>query len=402
MALAEIYPNEVHDSDIQPGVMDEAARLSGEGFTIVFEATKDPFACDAVEQQCVDREIASLEDRARLTKEAGQPTAGLLAEGRPAFSGWGPLTKSAVALHNIYLPEIETLGEGIDPAAYREALFASPEGDKLISAADLTLPDKLQKYLDFISTPIDPASRRIWQGSRDGAGVRTRALCAMGEVETYLLERGLDKPLVIASLACGAASPVYQLIAQLQSLNMPVGKAYLVDNDPMALATAHHLGKARVPEGVLDVRLESLIRKNREARKVEARDLTEFIEPKSVDVVDLLGLFEYFPQELAIDALRQVQKIMKPGGIIVLGNMIDDRPQQTFFTDVSMWPPLHQRSLRTLFEIAEAAGFDAKNQARILLPPQGVYAVMSLKMDQPNEPGQQAPRPAVAAILHAV
>ncbi len=58
--------------------------------------------------------------------------------------------------------------------------------------------------------------------------------------------------------------------------------------------------------------------------------------------------------------------------------MLSPRPEQLFFDEVSLWPPLHQRSLRQLVRIVERAGFVAREQLRLRVPDEGVYAVAAL------------------------
>lgn len=369
--------------DIHPEVIAEAAELSAEGYDVRLDDTRDRFALDPATQLQVDADIAQMELDTKRALDAGLPNPLLLPVGRPAFGNWAPLTKRAIALNNIYAPQARTLGEGIDPGVYDRKLFAVEEGG--LSAVEVVGlmrgAEKAEKIRDqyraFVPTVIDERSRLIWAGARDGAGVRTRATAAMDEAVRHLSmqERGDDdEGIVSLSLACGAAAPVYELMSSLEANGVKVRKTVLADMDPMALASAYSIAETKNVEDKIELKLENLV--NMETG--EARDLTELVDPESVDAVDLLGLFEYFPRDLAVSVLKQVKSVLKPNGIIVFGNMIDKRPQQTFFSDVSLWPSLFQRSLTELFDIIDEAGFDAKNEASILLPPQGVYSVISV------------------------
>lgn len=384
--MSVINPEKVNlriPHDIHPEVIAEAAGLSAEGYDVRLDDTMDRFALDPVTQLRVDADIAQMELETRQALEAGLPNPLLLPVGRPAFENWAPLTKRAVALTNIYNPQAHTLGEDIDSSVYDRKLFATEEGGLsavevvgLMRGAEKAQAIKAQ-YEAFVPTEIDEHSRLIWAGARDGAGVRTRATAAMREAVSHLSaqERSIDDDGIVSlSLACGAAAPVYELMGSLEENGIKVRKAVLADMDPMALASAYSIAETKGVEDKIELKLENLV--NMETG--EARDLTELTDAKSIDVVDLLGLFEYFPRDLAVSVLKQVKEVLKSDGIIVFGNMVDKRPQQTFFSDVSLWPPLEQRSLTELFDILDEAGFDAKNDARISLPPQGVYAVVSV------------------------
>lgn len=378
--------------DIHPDVVDDVVECVRNGYRVELDDTQDMYALGSDDQARVDNEIQELEYKTlRAIEETGfNPL--LLKEGRSAFDNWQPLTKRAIALHNIYNPNIGYLGEGIDGKIYDRPLFSANDLDNKtfwFSAAEVLElqmgTEKASKivnqYREFIGTPIDDASRDIWLGARDGAGVRTRATCAMEKcVMEAVNSMDTAEGITTASLACGAAGPVYQLMRALDDKGIEVNKAILADIDPMALASAYSLAELEGVEGKIELSLENLVDMN----TLQARDLTEFIDAKSVDVVDLLGLFEYFPRPLAVNLLEQVKKVIKPGGVIVFGNMIDRRPQQTFFSDVSLWPELQQRSVKELFDIIDESGFDSKNNSRILLPPQGVYAVVEIRSPQDN------------------
>ena len=135
----------------------------------------------------------------------------------------------------------------------------------------------------------------------------------------------------------------------------------LLDQDPMALATANALAESNDVQAKVTLHLGDLLNDN----------LTDKIAPHSVDVVDLLGLFEYIPDDNRIGhwasaLLSKVKDIVRPGGYIVFGNMLNERPQQQFFRGVVKWPPLQQRTVEAVSNIVEAAGFSCNDlQARI-------------------------------------
>ena len=143
----------------------------------------------------------------------------------------------------------------------------------------------------------------------------------------------------------------------------------------MALATADALAQGAGLEGKVNIQLRDLLSEN----------LTDYIAPHSVDVVDLLGLFEYIPNlkdlPMASALLSKVKDIVRPGGIIVFGNMLSDRPQQAFFSNVVKWPRLQQRSITDVLAILEQAGFYA-NDISVRIPQEGVYAVYAVNIPE--------------------
>jgi SAM-dependent methyltransferase len=161
----------------------------------------------------------------------------------------------------------------------------------------------------------------------------------------------------------------------LHDRGTPVTKLHLVDNDVMALGSAVSLARVAGFADLVEVHLRDIFRQS----------LSSFLEPRSVDVVDLLGLIDYFPTELRSGSrlirpverlLAQVREITRPGGIILVGNMLNCRPQQQFFEKV--WPALHQRSVRVMLDIFGLAGYE-RRQVQVRIPAHdGIYAVYGL------------------------
>lgn len=104
-------------------------------------------------------------------------------------------------------------------------------------------------------------------------------------------------------------------------------------------------------------------------------------------MVDILGLFEYIPElknkkgtiakgrDYATQLLARAKEIVRPGGIILFGNMLPERPQENFFYDVLRWPSLYQRSIKATLDIVDRAGLDADRTTVRVPAKEGVYAV---------------------------
>jgi hypothetical protein len=232
----------------------------------------------------------------------------------------------------------------------------------------------------------------------DARGVRTRAYTATELVVENFSgpEHDGRKDIVSASLACGAAGPVFDFSEPLQRNGKDISTFHLFDQDPMALASASAIAEGKGISDKVNIILGDLL----------TDDLTEHIEEGSVDVVDLLGLFEYIPSDIKIKdlfemggvereltaeeqdmsaaayILAQAKKLIRPGGEIIFGNMLNERPQQKFFDKVVGWPPLKQRSVTEVLEIVQEAGFDLDNVSARIPSREGVYAVYAIKVPE--------------------
>ncbi len=359
------------ESRVVPGVQKEIDELVDQGYDVANVGIIDQFGLDDHRQLYIDDVVRKLEES----------TDGYsIFRSYPGISAWSPLTKRAIALHTLYNPLGKYVGEGIDNQVYSRPLFDGKSAAEVL--ADNRGTEKADKiisdYTRFISGIIDDGgfehigSRDFFQGVVDAKAVRTRANSAMEIVASHIqdMERsGSDsQALVSASLACGAAGPVYNLVNGLEQKGCNFSNIILVDSDPMALATAVSLSEHNNLNEKVELQLRDLL----------LDSLTDFIEPQSVDIVDLLGLFEYLPTELGVDLLKKVQAIVKPGGMIVFGNMLNKRPQQDFFDNVVSWPHLEQRPIGEVIDIINKAGFNPREDMQVRIPNEGVYAIYGI------------------------
>lgn len=309
----------------------------------------------------------------------------------PVAAAWGSLSKRAIALSCLYEPDQTTLGGRATIDAYSEPLFDGQSAADILYAEK---PEKAKKILDsydkYINTVIrDPNDRNDEFGLNtanyipsvpDSLAVRLRAAAAGDEIINYATENrdriGRDGGLKIASLACGAAGPIFNLLPRIEESGVGIRQTQLVDWDVMALATAYsHAEKEDLLEHT-DIQRSNLLKD----------DLRKYLH--DADVVDLLGLFEYFPEtvgkagfnyKMASNFMRQVGKSMKPGGMIVFGNMLDDRRHQPMFDQI--WPDLHQRSIQDVLRLTNEAGFP--NQlVSAKVPDDGVYGIYTIRIPE--------------------
>lgn len=225
------------------------------------------------------------------------------------------------------------------------------------------------------------------RGVPDSHAVRLRAETASEMILKHAIKLIANSPgdrgYQITSLACGAAGPMFTMVPKLHKNGIRVDKVNLVDWDVMALATAKSLAETAGLEDIVEISRRDLLRQ-------DFRD-----QLKNSDVVDLLGLFEYFPEtigkgrlryDLASNFLKIVGREMKPGSAIVFGNMLESRPNQVMFNQ--MWPKLEQRSIPEILRLIAKAGYPPE-AVSVRVAPDGIYAVYSITIP---EKGLKLPR----------
>lgn len=113
------------------------------------------------------------------------------------------------------------------------------------------------------------------------------------------------------------------------------------------------------------------------------------------DVVDILGLFEYLAEQDsvfryqkvvnsrerrfagAITFLRNAYALVRPGGVLILGNMLDSHPGLSVTLDVVQWPHLKPRSPAQVRSIVDQAGIPTARM-RGFQAQDGVYGVYAI------------------------
>lgn len=246
------------------------------------------------------------------------------------------------------------------------------------AAALHPLYDPLAEHLPD-GTRIDPPFRRWARNIADARGIRSRAAALVAILDAHAGSR------YWLSLACGAAQPVLQAAAR-RGASAP--NVTLVDIDARALKLADAYANAL---GIADkVRL-------RRGNFLHPRGLTGLLRLRlrraSFDVVDAIGILEYLkPHDWvytygrlirtssamagAVTFLRNAYALVRPGGVLVVGNMLNTHPQLAFTLNVIQRPHIQPRSIEDMLHLLAAAGIDGPVSAK--RPADGVYCVYSV------------------------
>ena len=224
---------------------------------------------------------------------------------------------------------------------------------------------------------LDKRSLEYFTYMVDGIGLRARA-----RVYRELLvdaAEGRDD-LQILSIGSGAAVPNIEATERLEGLQKAIHWNFY-DINPEALGFAKQLiGDSQFEYSSFDYGPEKL---NPDTGVLEPTGRNFFrafgeVANESVDVVDALGLWEYLPHDTAVKFLQGLYVKLKPGGSMIVSNMLPDRPQKQFNLRAVGWPGLYLRGDTDLLDIVDTAGLDTKD-ATITHTNDGVYAVMEIK-----------------------
>lgn len=176
--------------------------------------------------------------------------------------------------------------------------------------------------------------------------------------------RKTRKEITIASLGAGSARAIIETIAELQNRGFDCQfTVILVDVSKNALHYSERLAKEYgIADSVNWIRRCGL--------------LEEFVNnthEHSPDIVEMVGIMDYFDKITSLDVISQIYDILTPFGVLITAN-IQNNPEKIFLDRVLEWPMVH-RGPEELAEIMLSAGFEAED-IEIIYEPLQIHGVV--------------------------
>jgi len=241
--------------------------------------------------------------------------------------------------------------------------------------------------------PVCNGIREWFRNVADARGIRSRAA-----VVEQLLDRSIWTSGPHAhwlSLGCGAARPVMRSLKGFAAAGGPTPSATFADHSASSLQLVQDYAGQQDLRGHVQT-VQAHILDPRGFKRLATglpgwRRASGWME--SFDVVEAVGLLEYLKpgdwgvstggligrqhmQSGAVTFLRRAFECVRPGGLLVVGNMLDSHPQLGFTMDVIQWPHIQPRSVAEMLDIFDAAGL--VGHVDIHRPEDGVYAVYAI------------------------
>ena len=286
--------------------------------------------CDQYQTSSYERITAELEELAGMGFHGDCDLNAAIGRQRTRIDDTNPATRELIAR----VPGVENWLELI-PTASALALLYDPNTKQLANGK-----------------PVSPVVRDWACNILDAHGIRSR-----GEIVQDILARHvIDQASLGAaeqqwvSLACGAAQPVCHALRHIKESGNPTPRVTLVDLDRSALKAAQTYAQTMEVRQFTNVRCMNILRPQGVVSpavdaqtNVAARALRRRVglESAAYDAVDAVGILEYVPEELpdesptalrvnAATFLAHAAQLVKPGGLLLVGNMRDTHPQLGF------------------------------------------------------------------------
>lgn len=220
--------------------------------------------------------------------------------------------------------------------------------------------------------PISEIMMRFMREMDDGIGIRTRKRIAFKVVKDKINQA--QDSIQCLSLACGAADLMLEVLAESEK---PV-LLTLVDIDDDALSMARSVATAQGMKEGSDYTIKKI---NLLHTMVRSDKFVYQIGEQSQDVVDAIGINEYFSLSIATRFLANAYRCVKPGGLLITANMLSDRSQMQINKIAIGWPKLYPRSVDDIVIMLQNAGLPIEH-TKIIIPEDGIYAMIEIR--RPN------------------
>lgn len=310
------------------------ARIQSDGFNPLTErAQKYPYS---VEEGPSGPAGTNRYTSAWLSQDSLQP-----------LKAWHSLVPSAVALDHLTSPRVDEL---ITPK--------NPEDGRQTSTPETTA------FLRFVD---------------DAVAIRNRAVAMQSIAEDHLRTVITNKPtagtdgVAWLSLASGTAEPSIRAIRAVQDVEDAADiDLTVVDYDGRALKKvkghAENNGldasTTTIQTNILDPKLGDILLSEagkKEFTVVENLGFEEYLPERVLDDElggDELGMFRDEDSGLpnASEFTRNAFDLVAPGGVLISGNMVLDRPQIGFVFGIVDWPLINARSEESIMRVYKRAG----------------------------------------------
>ncbi|HSH55593.1 MAG TPA: class I SAM-dependent methyltransferase [Candidatus Limnocylindrales bacterium] len=232
---------------------------------------------------------------------------------------------------------------------------------------------KLDELREFIKTPATDAFKDIVGYCSDSLGIRNRKEIVREEIGDFVSEIATKDPIrkeiTMLSVGCGTALPIYEVALDARKQGIE-SKLILLDQDPIALASAVVLARKLGLEDNIEIHCERLF-----SKFGKPLDMQKIMKGRQLDVIEDSGLREYLPDRIYKALAKESWKTLSPGGLMTSGNMNSNRPQPAFLHGLMGWvPKVQMRSIQECLDLHAKAGVPAEAM-KMRVTEEGVYTV---------------------------
>ncbi len=224
-------------------------------------------------------------------------------------------------------------GVVIDYATTHKALEVLYSNGEMFSLK--SLPDRFFKY--------------VWFNINNSKAVRNRLRFVKREIKNHLdaISKS-DKEIEIISIASGSSRSIIEVVKDGNYIDNTKLSITFLDKNESAIKYRKNLS-----ENIS----HSSIKLNWIHDSVN--NFLRAAPENKFDIVEIVGLLDYFTDEKTQEIYTGIYKILQPGGILITSNVVHNSEEE-FVTKVIGWPMIYKDPVR-LAKLVKNSGFEYNN-----------------------------------------
>lgn len=166
----------------------------------------------------------------------------------------------------------------------------------------------------------------------------------------------------LVSIASGSARCVVEALQHIKSNNVLVR---VLDWDEEARRYSLELARQAGLDGRVQTVAGDVIR------------IAKYLSSSQIDIIEAVGILDYLDHRMAVHLLKQTQRLLATGGVLVASNIMPN-PESEFLHTAINWRPMHYRTEDDFAELFLESGFSSEN-CEMYRVPLGIYCVLEAR-----------------------
>lgn len=206
----------------------------------------------------------------------------------------------------------------------------------------------------------------VWFNINNSKAVRNRLKLVKREIRIHLDNISkLDKQIDVISIASGSSRAIIETVLECKYLDGSKLSITFLDKSDNAISYSKTLS-AKISH--LPVTMNWI----QDSAGNFARSGTD----KKYDIVEIVGLLDYFTDEKVVELVSGVYKMLQPGGILIASN-INHNLEEKFITKVIDWPMIY-KTAEELSVLVHKSGFEYNNM-KVFYEPLKIHGLVVAK-----------------------
>jgi hypothetical protein len=213
---------------------------------------------------------------------------------------------------------------------------------------------------------LNNISKYIWFNLNNSKAVRNRLKFVKREISQHLDEISqFDKEIKILSIASGSSRAIIEVVKEKEYLKDAKLSITFLDKNEKAI---DYSKKMSTNISHLPITLDWI--------HDSAGNFLRSDQQGRYDIIEIVGLLDYFTDEKIIEAFTGIYAFLQEGGIMITSN-INHNSEEKFITKVIEWPMIYRKA-EELGVLANKAGFDY-NKMKVFYEPLKIHGLVIAK-----------------------